>query len=163
MQLLDKLMGAIIGLARAAEGNEDRLTPETDQVIALSLLTTPGTDSETLTELLRCIDAEKKRLVPDCYTCAAPCGRTADYDMAGLWHSPADIRCLKCLILASIRNLASYAALFKYQYTELNQYFYKALSIIGIDGWGASYLQSIAAEAVELEIKCRQKLSGDNA
>ena len=155
-------MGALIGLARASEGNEDRLTPETDQVVVLSLLTTPGTDAASLTELLGRIDSEKKRLVPDCYTCAAPCGRTAPYDMAGLWHAPADIRSLKCLILAGIRNLASYAALFDYKNAELNQFFYKALSIIGIDGWTPSGLQTIAAEVVDWEIKCRQQLVGDN-
>ena len=40
--------------------------------------TAADSQAAAMTDLLH---AEKQRLVPDCYECVAPCGRTADYDL----------------------------------------------------------------------------------
>ena len=55
------------------------------------------------------VHAEKERVVPNCATCASPCGNTSDYDMKEIWEADEDIRSLKSLILFGIRGMAAYA------------------------------------------------------
>ena len=65
--LQDKLTGALIGLARATEGNEDKVTSETDKIVLEGLFTTitnVNFNRETITELTRRVIAEKER--PEC-------------------------------------------------------------------------------------------------
>ena len=44
-------------------------------------------NENTIRELIGRVHAEKARLAPDCAGCAAPCGRTSDYDMNLLWSA----------------------------------------------------------------------------
>ena len=99
-QLQDQLTGALIGLARAAEGNVPG--PSTDKVIIEGLFTTVTNvnfNNETINTLIDRVHEEKHKLVPDCESCGSPCGRTEDYDMKGIWEADEDIRSLKSLIL----------------------------------------------------------------
>lgn len=67
---MDDLLSAAVGLARALDTAPDA---EGMRVLCAALYD-GGADAP---ERLR---AEKWRISPDCRTCAAPCGRKADYD-----------------------------------------------------------------------------------
>lgn len=122
-----ELLGAAVGLVRAADSNS-----RTDEgtfallIKAFSLLkqfaeavcsadTVGETEAEmTQAELLKSklpeavekIHAEKYRLVPDCSSCAAPCGRTEDYDVRRIIDAPPEIRTAKLCLVQSLLNTA---------------------------------------------------------
>ena len=136
--LQDRLTGALIGLARAVEGNEDKISAATNQIILDGLfatITNVNFDTASLDVLLQRVGDEKKRLIPLCYECVSACGKNNDYDMQKLWTADEDIRSLKSLILFGIRGMAAYAhhaAVLGYADQEVNKFFYKALFAIGI-------------------------------
>lgn len=166
-KLQDELTGALIGLARATEGNEHLVTKETHQLVMEALfatITNVNFHNETLTELIEKVRAEKKRLVPDCDECASPCGRTEDYDMELLWNAQEDIRSLKSLILFGIRGMAAYAyhaAVLGYMDDTVNDFFYKALFSIGMD-YGMEELLPVVLEVGEVNLKCMELLDKAN-
>ena len=109
-ELQDRLTEALIGLARATDGNEHMLSASTADVVVEGLfatLTNVNFDNDALLDILDRVDAEKRKLVPECFKCAASCGRNNDYDMQKLWNAPEDIRSLKSLILFGIRGVAA--------------------------------------------------------
>ncbi len=138
-ELQDKLTGALIGLARATEENENLVSASTDQAVLEGLfatLTNVNFDNEALASLIKRVSEEKEKLVPNYASCASPCGRNNDYDMQNLWTADADIRSLKSLILFGIRGMAAYAyhaAVLGYTDKDVNKFFYKALFAIGMD------------------------------
>lgn len=144
LHLQNRLIGALIGLARATEGNTHMLSDSTAAVTVASLRTADSTDPEVLLDLLRQIDEEKRKLVPSCYICQAPCGRNNDYDMEKLKKLDADIRALKLQILSGIRSIAASA-----QQPDSNL-LYLALFAIGMDDWGLEELLPIAAQVDNL-------------
>ena len=76
--LQDKLTGALIGLARATEGNEHLVTEATDRLVMEGLftaITNVNFNNETLGILIDKIEEETERLVPRCTVCESPCGR----------------------------------------------------------------------------------------
>ena len=166
--LQDKLTGALIGLARATEGNEHMVTDSTAAVIVEGLfatLTNVNFDSTDLLGLIGKVEIEKKKLVPDCFHCASPCGRTNDYDLSKLWNADEDIRSLKSLILFGIRGIAAYAyhaAVLGYKDEVIHQFLYKALIAIGIDEFGMDDLLPIVMEVGEVNLKCMAMLDKAN-
>ena len=166
--LQDKLTGALIGLARATEGNEHMVTDSTAAVIVEGLfatLTNVNFDSTDLLELIGKVEIEKKKLVPDCFHCASPCGRTNDYDLSKLWNADEDIRSLKSLILFGIRGIAAYAyhaAVLGYKDEVIHRFLYKALIAIGIDEFGMEELLPIVMEVGEVNLKCMAMLDKAN-
>ena len=110
-RLQDELTGALIGLARATD-NAPAVNDGTWRLMIEGLfatVTNVSFDADAIRALLDRVHAEKARLVPNCALCAAPCGRTGDYDMAQLWCAQEDIRSLKSLILFGVRGMAAYA------------------------------------------------------
>ena len=87
----DQLLGEIIGLARASEGNEDLVSDQTDQALLSGLVLAGSDDIEELQQQIQKIQEEKRKIVPDCFECAAPCGRTAAYDITLLLPSTSRI------------------------------------------------------------------------
>ncbi|BDZ80294.1 hydroxylamine reductase [Claveliimonas bilis] len=166
-RLQDKLTGALVGLARAVEGNEDQVTKETDALVMEGLFTTitnVNFNDETISALTSRIHAEKDRLVPRCLDCASACGRNDDYDIDSLWDGDEDIRSLKSLILFGIRGVAAYAyhaAVLGYTDEEVNRFFYKALFAIGMD-WDTDELLPIVLEVGEINLKCMALLDQAN-
>ena len=164
-QLQDQLTGALIGLARAAEGNVPG--PSTDKVIIEGLFTTVTNvnfNNETINALINRVHEEKHKLVPDCESCGSPCGRTEDYDMKGIWGADEDIRSLKSLILFGIRGMAAYAyhaAVLGYTDKDVNQFFYKALFVIG-ENWKVDELLPVVMEVGEVNLKCMALLDKAN-
>ena len=59
-----------------------------------------------LTELLAKLREEKKRLVPNCFDCASPCGRTADYDMREFYDTTKEQVQLKLHLVECLAALA---------------------------------------------------------
>ena len=109
-KLQDELTGALIGLARATEGNENFINENTDKLILEGLFTTVTNvnfNNETIEVLLEKIKVEKNRLVSNCFSCASNCDRNDKFDMQSIWDSNEDIRSLKSLILFGIRGMAS--------------------------------------------------------
>ena len=100
-----ELFGALIGLARATFGNEDLITPSTFTVVVEGL-SAIADDSDQLTDLIRRVNEEKYKLVPSCFYCSSPCGRTSNYDICQLNLAAEDVRLLKLSILSKLSALA---------------------------------------------------------
>ena len=165
--LQDKLTGALIGLARAVEGNEELVTPDTNRLVLEGLFTTitnVNFDDESIAALTEKVSAEKSRFVPNCACCASACGRTDDYDMKQVWETDEDIRSLKSLILFGIRGVAAYAyhaVLLGYTDEDVSRFFYKALSAVGSE-LIMDELLPIVLEVGEINLKCMALLDRAN-
>lgn len=167
-QLQDELTGALIGLARAIEGNEDLVNESTYRLIIEGLFTTitnVSFDNVTIKRLIEYVKLEKTRLVPQCGGCGAPCGRNDNYDMQKLWNADEDIRSLKSLILFGIRGMAAYAyhaMVLGYSDNDVNNFFVKALFTIGMDDFGMNELLPVVMEVGEVNLKCMGLLDKAN-
>ena len=166
-KLQDQLTGALIGLARAVDGNEHLVTPEMDKLVLEGLfatLTNVNFHEESLTELIKKIHAAKYELVPDCETCTNACGRTDDYDLELLWQEQEDTRSLKSLILFGIRGVAAYAyhaEVLGYRDKEISEFIYKTLFALGIE-WDVEDLLPITMDVGKVNFKCMELLDKAN-
>ena len=167
-RLQDELTGAIIGLARAAEGNEHLVNEEMNQLVLEGLFTTVTNVSfndETLKILINKIENAKKKLVPNCFTCSGSCGRNDNFDMNTLWTTDEDVRSLKSLILFGIRGMAAYAyhaSVLGYTDETISKFFYKALFAVGMKDWGMDELLPIVLEVGEVNLRCMELLDQAN-
>lgn len=166
VRLQDELTGALIGLSRAANGNNAAVDSSWKAVIKSLFMTVPNVnfDGESIRAAIHEIHEEKKKLVPRCSACASPCGRTGDFDMKELWNAQEDIRSLKTLILLGLRGMAAYAyhaMVLGYSNVELNRFFYKALYVLGAD-WTAQELLPVAMEVGEYNLVCMEMLNQAN-
>lgn len=167
-RLQDELTGALIGLARATEGNEQLVTEEMNQLVLEELFTTitnVNFNDETLKLLIDKIEDTKKKLVPNCFTCSDSCGRNNNFDMSTLWTTDEDIRSLKSLILFGIRGMAAYAyhaSVLGYTDETISKFFYKALFAIGMKDWGMDKLLPIVLEVGKVNLRCMELLDQAN-
>ena len=167
-RLQDELTGALIGLARAAEGNEHLVTEEMNQLVLEGLFTTitnVNFNDETLKLLIDKIEDTKKKLVPNCFTCSGSCGKNNNFDMNTLWTTDEDIRSLKSLILFGIRGMAAYAyhaSVLGYTDETISKFFYKALFAIGMKDWGMDKLLPIVLEVGKVNLRCMELLDQAN-
>lgn len=167
-RLQDELTGALIGLARATEGNEQLVTEEMNQLVLEGLFTTitnVNFNDETLKLLIDKIEDIKKKLVPNCFTCSDSCGRNNNFDMSTLWTTDEDIRSLKSLILFGIRGMAAYAyhaSVLGYTDETISKFFYKALFAIGMKDWGMDKLLPIVLEVGKVNLRCMELLDQAN-
>ena len=165
--LQDALTGALIGLAHAIQGNENKCTPETDQLVLEGLfatVTNVNFNDKRISALIDRVHAEKQRLSPECSACDHVCGRNDDYDMKLLWNADEDIRSLKSLILFGIRGMAAYAyhaAVLGYNDAEISAFFYKALRVVGED-YDMAGLLPIVMEVGAVNLKCMALLDRAN-
>ena len=143
--LRDRLVGELIGLARATEGNEHLITPSTNRTTE-EVLCAVATDAppHRLQQLLEQVDAEKRKMVPMCYQCAASCGRTNSYSLAALAEASAEIRQLKLQILETISALAAAPG------QKDHSFFYLALYAVGREDWSAADLVAIVQKAEKM-------------
>ena len=156
-ELKDKLIGALIGLARATDGNTQPTGNTYKALIKGLSIGFDGAelDDERVIALIDEVHEEKKRLVPSCASCAAPCGRNDDYDMSGIWNADEETHNLKGLVLLTLRGLAvcgMNAGLFDCSHNEMNIFIAKSLFAIGED-WGKDDLLPILFEAGEISLK----------
>ena len=165
-ELQDQLTGALIGLARATDG-DTLATPNTWRLMIEGLFTTVTNVSfneKTIRTLIDQVHEEKARLVPGCSGCGSRCGRNDDYDMNLLWNAQEDIRSLKSLILFGVRGMAAYAhhaMMLGYADEEANHFFAKALFAVGED-WDMDALLPIVMEVGEKNLKCMALLDKAN-
>ncbi len=167
-RLQDELTGALIGLARATEGNEQLVTEEMNQLVLEGLFTTitnVSFNDETLKLLINKIEDTKKKLVPNCFTCSGSCGKNNNFDMNTLWTTDEDVRSLKSLILFGIRGMAAYAyhaSVLGYTDETISKFFYKALFAIGMKDWGMDKLLPIVLEVGKVNLRCMELLDQAN-
>ena len=155
-----QLTGALIGIARAVNGNEHLISDSTDKILRDGLAATrPDLDLEndSLSALIEDAEKEKRRLIPLCYECASPCGRNNNYDMSRLCAADEDIYSLKLLILCGIRSMAVYACraagLGRTDH-EVNRFFYQALFAVGEENFGVQELLAVAIKFGKMDMHC---------
>lgn len=163
--LQDELTGALIGLAKSCSTNP-RLEGTTRLLIEglFTTITNVNFNDETLKEMIARVHEEKAKIVPDCSTCLSVCGNTSDYDMKELWDEDEDIRSLKSLILFGLRGVAAYAyhaLVLGYEDEEINEFFYKALSVISFE-LSMEQLLPVVLEVGEINLKCMELLDRAN-
>lgn len=164
--LQDELTGALIGLARAIDG-EPQVEESTWKLIIEGLFTTVTNvnfNEETVRELIQRVHKKKESLVPMCSGCASPCGKTSDYDLSQVWTAQEDIRSLKSLILFGIRGVAAYAyhaMVLGYTDEELNRFLGKALFAVGED-WDMEQLLPVVLEVGKYNLTCMEMLDRAN-
>ena len=165
-KLQDELTGALIGLARAAQGKEGLLIPEIDQVMVEGLfatVTNVSFDDDAIEELIDRVYEAKGFLYPSSIVCSV-CVEE-DYDMDTLWQADEDIRSLKSLILFGVRGMAAYAyhaRVLGYEDKTVNRFFYKALAAVGNDHYGMEELLPIVMEVGEVNLTCMALLDQAN-
>ena len=165
-KLQDELTSALIGLARATDGDTP-VNADTWRLMITGLFTTVTNvnfNEKTIRELIDRVHAEKERLVPNCSSCSSRCGRNDDYDMNLLWNAQEDVRSLKSLILFGVRGMAAYAhhaMVLGYADEAVNRFFAKALFAIGED-WDMDELLPIVMEVGEKNLKCMALLDKAN-
>jgi hydroxylamine reductase len=161
----DELVGELIGLARALNGQE--ATPAMDKMVIEGLFTTLTNVSfheGTIREQMEAIQKEKEAYAPGCNACASPCGRTDAYDMERLWTDEEDVRSLKSLILFGLKGMAAYAyhaMVLGYMNEEVNRFFYEGLFAVGED-WGMDQLLPLVLKTGEVNLKCMEMLDQAN-
>ncbi len=164
--LQDELTGALIGLARAADG-DTQPTESTWRVMIEGLFTTVTNvnfNEDTIRELIRRVHSEKEALVPMCSDCGSPCVRNNDYDMSELWNEDEDIRSLKSLILFGIRGVAAYAhhaMVLGYTDEELCKFISKALFAVG-ENWDMDHLLPVVMDVGKYNLDCMELLDKAN-
>ena len=138
-KLQDKLTGALIGLARALDGDPGLATAQTNELVIESLfmtLTNVNFDNDSIQAQIDRVHREQSGLVPQCAVCASPCGKNEDYDMNQLWQAEENIRSLKSLLLFGLRGMAAYAyhaMVLGYTDETVNLFFREALVQIGLE------------------------------
>lgn len=136
-----RLIGALIGLARATDGNTVR-TEETGRLMRAGLAALRKNAHQTLVEK---IHAEKRILAPDCATCGAPCGKTADYDIKQWKNEAEPVQEQKWMLLKRLVEVAVACS----DSAEVDYFLTKALFALG-ESWEAEWIAALVKEADHL-------------
>lgn len=140
MTAQDRLVGALIGLSRAVDNNEHLITPDTNAALLRALTASPPEAEAALTA----VQQQKRLLVPNCFDCASPCGRTADCDFPALLDAAPDARAARLSLLDILRTLA------RAQSTPdpaACAFLYRALFALGTETYTPANLQPYQNEA----------------
>ena len=186
-RLQDQLVGAMIGLARAAEGVEcpgDRVYRTVIEGL-FTTLTNVSFDDDAIRAQIEKTHREKERLLAapvkksagprekaagesgaaENVACAAAGVQdTDDYNLGLLWDMDPDIRSLKSLILFGLKGMAAYAyhALMLGASDEtVNQFFLTGLREIAKDGTVESLLPTVL-KVGEVNLTCMAMLDAAN-
>lgn len=141
MTAQDRLVGALIGLSRAVDNNEHLITPDTNAALLRALTAATSAECEAA---LTALQQQKRLLVPNCFDCAAPCGRTADCDFPALLDAAPDARAARLSLLDALRTLA------RAQSTPdpaACAFLYRALFALGTETYAPADLQPYQNEA----------------
>lgn len=135
--LKTELIGALVGLARATDGNEHLISKDSTTAILTCLNAAPS-NQEELHFYLNLVDEVKQKMVPDCFHCANPCGRTSAYDLSALDKEPPEIQQAKLAILSRLYALAK-----DDENPDRSPLLYRGLIALGLDGYTAEELINI--------------------
>ena len=128
----EKLMGALIGIARATDGSEHLITPRVTAFLRRALKEHTAEEA-VFDRLLREAEEVKRSMVPDCFLCANPCGRTSDYDLREMQREPAAVRDKKLEIIQALRSPDALA----------DGAVYRGLFAIGLEGYTPEELKTV--------------------
>ena len=131
--MIENLLFAIIGLVRAMENNEGTVTDYTHLLVLNGYIAYDKKDIASAEMLYPKIREEKRRLVPNCFECAAPCGRTEDCTREQLWSADEEINRIK-IELISLLSVLSYKTVNSLNKDALDL-IYRATFVLGIDYW----------------------------
>lgn len=131
--LKSKLLGELIGLARATDGNEHLITDSSTEAVLTCLHAFPDSEA-ALMPYLKMVDTAKRNMVPDCFLCANPCGKNSAFDLADLNRDPENLRRRKYRILEILQQLPA---------GSKPEYLYKALIAVGTEDLDADILDTI--------------------
>lgn len=186
-RLQDQLVGAMIGLARAAEGVEcpgDRVYRTVIEGL-FTTLTNVSFDDDAIRAQIEKTHREKERLLAapvkksagprekaagesgaaeNAACAAASVQDTDDYNLGLLWDMDPDIRSLKSLILFGLKGMAAYAyhALMLGASDEtVNQFFLTGLREVAKDGTVESLLPTVL-KVGEVNLTCMAMLDAAN-
>ena len=186
-RLQDQLVGAMIGLARAAEGVEcpgDRVYRTVIEGL-FTTLTNVSFDDDAIRAQIEKTHREKERLLAapvkksagprekaagesgaaeNAACAAASVQDTDDYNLGLLWDMDPDIRSLKSLILFGLKGMAAYAyhALMLGASDEtVNQFFLTGLREIAKDGTVENLLPTVL-KVGEVNLTCMAMLDAAN-
>ena len=154
--LQDALVGALIGLARAARAGKP--SERTHELVLKGLFTTitnVNFNNETIERLISEIEAEKNRIHPE---------KAENYDLRRLWDGDEDVRSLKSLILFGLKGMAAYAyhaLALGYSDETVNRFFYDALCAIGEEK-SPDELLALVLKTGEVNLKCMAMLDAAN-
>lgn len=127
-----ELIGTLVGIARATEGNEEQFTDDMAFFLAGALARSNQSGPYDL--LLKEAEEIKRRIVPNCYYCCNPCGRRANYDLSQLEADPGDVAAVKKEILSLAQRLGG-----AFQITDTSLLL-DALIMVGLEIQDPSYL-----------------------
>ncbi|MCF0247872.1 MAG: hydroxylamine reductase, partial [Synergistes sp.] len=154
-KLQDKLTGALIGLAKAAQWKSP--SEETDKLVLESLFTTVTNvdfNNEAIEKLIDKVHEAAKKLTPD----------AEDYDMENIWKADEDIRSLKSLILFGMRGMSAYAyhaMVLGYRDKVVDNFFYEGLASIGSNE-EKEQLLPLVLKTGEVNFRCMELLDRAN-
>jgi hydroxylamine reductase len=132
-----KLLGALIGLGRAVEGNPNRPTELTHQVMLTGLQMTISTICPEVLQMecqIERLHGEKNKLAVQCLTCEKQCGRNDDFDIGAFGRFPDSLRWRKATLLALGQSVAYYCQQKPVSgdlYNQSTDFLYDALFLIG--------------------------------
>ena len=133
----EMLLGELVGLARATDGNEHLITEAVTEMIAEVLRANVRSESGYHAYSGK-IDAAKREMVPDCFLCANPCGRTSALDLKNLKGESQQIQETKLAILSKIRTISCAE---RSQDDDLK--LYRGLVILGLEGYSPEELTAL--------------------
>lgn len=137
-EMKKRVIGALIGIARATDGNEHLITVETNATLIECLRAEPENE-EQVQVLLKRIEDTKRNMVPDCFLCANPCGKNSGFDLHELNREKPDVRDLKHALLQSV---CRYAAADNCD----ERIIYMTLVVIGIEDYSAETMKHLLAQ-----------------
>ncbi len=154
--LQDDIIGALIGLSRAARSGKP--TEQTDALVEKALFTTitnVNFNNSTIKDILAEIEQEKRRL------CS---GNIGNYPMERLWDGDENIRSLKSLTLFGLKGMAAYAyhaRVLGHTCREVDDFFYEALYHLGEEE-PQDVLLPLVLKTGAVNLKCLELLDHAN-
>lgn len=154
--LQDDIVGALIGLARAARSGKP--TEQTDALVEKALFTTitnVNFNNSTIKDILAEVEQEKRRL------CS---GNIENYPMEKLWDGDENIRSLKSLTLFGLKGMAAYAyhaRVLGHTCREVDDFFYEALYHLGEEE-PQDVLLPLVLKTGAVNLKCLELLDHAN-
>lgn len=145
--LYSKLLSELIGLIRAIDSNEHMIS-NTTNIIIIEALKVDINDSNMLNNIINKIDIEKRKIIPDCYKCMHPCGKSDSLNIEELFNENIKIFNLKndiLKLLISI-NIDKLNNILESPYNII----YKALYYIGIINIDFDLLSNLYNEILKI-------------
>ncbi len=152
----DKLLGALIGLAKSTANTAPVESTLETLVDGLALLYTADEAEGELARMTERVHEEKFKLVPDCAVCQSPCGNTSDYDASLFRKSQAPNQKLNLEIIAGLEKIAYSIRQKKAKLhldDDISGLFFRALAVTSFD-WAEDDLLELKAEVDKYLLIC---------